>query len=78
MKLQITDQKHASYQLPAPTYFGTKVPSSGSFSAAKFCRSKSIPGVNPADYKQLCKQPSPLILLDIRTFVVEKLHDDGT
>jgi len=72
----ITD--NTSYQAPTPTCLGTKVPSSGSFSATKFRRSKSIPSANPTDYNQLCKQPSPGILLDIRTFVDEKLPDDGT
>jgi hypothetical protein len=72
IKLQLNRSKHISYQVPTPTCFGTKVPSSGSFSATKFRRSESIPGTNPTDYKQLCKQPLPGILLDIRTFVVEK------
>jgi hypothetical protein len=32
-------KKYISYQVPAATYFGTKVPSSGSFSATKVHRS---------------------------------------
>jgi hypothetical protein len=64
--------KHVSYRKPAPTCFGNKVPSSGSFSATKFRKTKSIPGENPTEYKQLFKQPSPGILLDTRNIFVGK------